>query len=307
MAMAKRKVSFGVGGGTAISEAPETLRLAVQADREGLDLFTVSDHPYLGGRLDAYSIVGVVLGRTTNITALANVTNLPSRPAPMLARTITSLSALTGGRIVLGIGAGGLWDDIARLGVPRLEPNAAVRALEEGITLVRALSGGGAPVTFDGDFYRVSALQPAPVQAAPVWTGSVGPKSLAVTGRLADGWIPGHAADWLSPRYMRSRPLIDEAAMAAGRDPDDIATIYNMPGHITPTPLAATRDDSGRWIGGSVEQWIDELTGAVLDHGASGFVHFLADDTPSHVALARWAQEIVPAVRAAISPSDVTA
>jgi alkanesulfonate monooxygenase SsuD/methylene tetrahydromethanopterin reductase-like flavin-dependent oxidoreductase (luciferase family) len=297
MTMPARKALFGIGGGTAFDEAPETLRLAAQADRDGLDLFTVSDHPYYGGRLDAYSLVGIVLGRTSSITGLVNVTNLPSRPAPMLARTVTSLSALSGGRIVLGIGAGGLWDEIAMLGVPRLGPGAAVRAMEEAITLVRALSGGGGPVTFDGEFYRVTALEPAPVPAVPVWTGSVGPKSLAVTGKLADGWIPGHAADWLSPRYRESRPVIDDAAAAAGRDPGDIATVYNLPGVITAAPLASTRDGDGRWIGGSAAQWAEELTGAVLEHDAAGFVYFPVGGDP--LAAGRWAQEIVPAVRSA--------
>ncbi|WP_336207086.1 LLM class flavin-dependent oxidoreductase [Nonomuraea sp. LPB2021202275-12-8] len=295
-----REPLFGAGISTAAGAAPETLRLAAQADEQGLDLFTVSDHPYVGGRLDAYSIVGVALGRTTSIAGLVSVTNLPSRPAPMLARTITSLSALSGGRVVLGMGAGGLWDEITKLGVPRLGPAAAVRALEEAITLIRELSGGGRPVTFDGEFYQVTALEPATEPAPPVWTGSVGPKSLAVTGRLADGWIPGHASDWLSPRYRESRPLVDEAAAAAGRDPADIATIYNLPGLITSTPRASTRDGDGRWIGGSVGQWVEELTGAVLEHGASGFVHFAAGDTPLDVTLGLWAQEIVPAVREAV-------
>lgn len=299
--MAAHHPLFGVGISTAVDAAAETLRLTVRADRDGLDLFTMSDHPYFADRLDAYSLLGVALGRTETITGLVSVTNLPSRPAPMLARTVTSLSALTGGRITLGIGAGGLWDDIARLGARRLSPGAAVRALEEAITLVRALSGGGDPVTFEGEFYQVSALRPAEVPAPPVWTGSVGPRSLAVTGRLADGWIPGHAADWLSPRFRESRPVIDEAAVAAGRDPAEIATVYNLPGRITPTPLAATRDEDGRWIGGSAGQWVEELTGAVLEHGASGFVHFPVDDASPEVALGQWAQEIVPAVRAAVA------
>jgi len=294
-----RKPVFGIEISTAVDAAQEALRHAVQADRDGLDLVTVSDHPYIAARLDAYSIIGMVLGRTTAVAGLVNVTNLPSRPAPMLARTITSLSTLSGGRVVLGLGAGGLWKEIAKLGVPPLGPGAAVRALEEAITLIRALSGGGAPVTFEGEFYQVTDLLPAPAPAPPVWTGSVGPKSLAVTGRQADGWIPGHAADWLSDRYRTSRAVIDEAAAAAGRDPGDIATIYNLPGAITPAPLTRTRGDDGRWIGGSVAQWVEELTGAVLEHGAAGFVYFPREDTPT--AREQWAQEIVPAVRAATS------
>ena len=299
--MPARTTLFGFAPGTETARAPEILGLAVQADRAGLDLFSISDHPYYGGRLDAYATLGVVLGATSAIAGIANVTNLPSRPAPVLARTLTSLSALSAGRIVLGVGAGGFWDEIVKLGRPRLGPAAAVRALEEAITLVRTLSGGGAPVTFAGEFYQVTGIGPAPVPAPPIWTGSLGPKSLAVTGRLADGWIPGHASDWLSARYRDSRPLIDAAAVAAGRDPGDVVTVHNLPGRITTRPLARVRDDTGRWIGGSVQQWTEELTGAVLDHGAAGFIHFVTDDTPLDIALGRWSEEIAPAVREAVA------
>ncbi|GAA4100369.1 LLM class flavin-dependent oxidoreductase [Nonomuraea soli] len=293
-------ITFGAGVSSAVALAQQTLELTAQADRDGLDVFSVSDHPYVASRLDAYSLVGMALGRTDRIAGLVNVTNLPLRPAPMLARTVTSLTALSQGRLVLGMGAGGAWDEIVRLGVPRLEPAAAVRAFEEGIRLVRLLSGGGGPVTFDGEFYRVDGLRPAAATPAPVWTGSNGPRSLAVTGRVADGWIPGHAADWLSERYRTSRPIIDRAAEEAGRDPRQVRTVYNLPGVITPRPLAATRDHDGRWIGGSAGQWIEELTGAVLEHGASGFIYFAPDEAASKDAVAAWAREVVPGVRQAV-------
>jgi alkanesulfonate monooxygenase SsuD/methylene tetrahydromethanopterin reductase-like flavin-dependent oxidoreductase (luciferase family) len=292
---------FGFGAHSAIDDGPELLRMAEQADRDGLDVFSLSDHPYIGGRLDAYASIGFVLGRTQHISGLANVTNLPTRPAPMLARTVTSLSALSGGRVVLGMGAGGLWDRISDMGVPRLSPDEAVSAFEEAIVLVKRLAGGGPPVTFEGRHYRVNQVEPAPVGAAPVWTGSVGPKSLAATGRVADGWIPGHAADWKSDRYRASRPVIDDAAAAIGRDPREIRTIFNFPGRITDRPLAATRDSDGRWIGGSVDQWVEELTGAVLEHGAAGFILFSpSGGTTDAGSLARWAREVVPAVREAV-------
>ncbi|MEV4284834.1 LLM class flavin-dependent oxidoreductase [Nonomuraea bangladeshensis] len=300
--MSASGIVFGFGAHSGVGEAGELLRLAEQADRDGLDLFSLSDHPYLGGRLDAYAALGVVLGRTRRLSGLVNVTNLPTRPAPMLARTVTSLSALADGRVVLGMGAGGLWDRIADMGVPRLSAGAAVEAFEEAIVLVRLLSGGGPPVTFEGRHYQVRGIEPAPVAAPPVWTGSNGPKSLAATGRVADGWIPGHAADWLSERYRTSRPVIDEAAAAVGRDPGEIRTVYNLPGRITDRPLAATRDRDGRWLGGSTAQWIEELTGAVLDHGASGFILFSAEQgVADQVSLGRWAGEIAPAVREAVA------
>jgi hypothetical protein len=140
------------------------------------------------------------------------------------------------------------------------------------------------------------------VAAPPVWTGSVGKKSLAATGRVADGWLPGHAADWRSERYRTSRPIIDEAATAVGRDPRDVRTVFNFPGRITDRPLSTTRDRDERWIGGSVDQWAEELTEAVVEHGASGFMLFSPEGgTPDAVAIGRWANEIVPAVREAIA------
>ncbi|GAA5123250.1 LLM class flavin-dependent oxidoreductase [Pseudonocardia adelaidensis] len=299
--MHEHGVVFGFGAHSGIADGRDLLRMAEEADRDGLDLFSLSDHPYIGERLDAYAAVGFALGRTRRIAGFANVTNLPTRPAPMLARTVTSLSALSGGRIVLGMGAGGLWDRIADMGVPRLSPDEAVRAFEEAIVLVKKLAGGGPPVTFEGRHHRVHRIEPAPVTAPPVWTGSVGRKSLAATGRVADGWLPGHAADWLSERYRSSRPVIDEAAAAVGRDPREIRTIFNFPGRITDRPLPATRDRDGRWVGGSVAQWVEELTGAVLEHDAAGFMLFSpSGGTPDAASLARWAREIVPAVREAV-------
>lgn len=298
---------FGLGVSNAVRDIPQTLDVVARVDQAGLDHFSVSDHPYLGRLLDAYSLIGFALGRTSRISGMVNVSNLPTRPAPMLARAVTSLSALSGGRILLGLGAGGSWDDIARLGVPRLGGAEAVRAFEESFTLIRSLTGGGAPVTFDGEFYQVENLEPAQAPAPPIWTGSVGRKSLAVTGRLADGWIPGHAADWLSERYKESRPIIDEAAASVGRDPRDVATVYNLPGRMSTKPLAATRDTDGRWLGGSVEQWIEELTGAVVDHGAGGFTYFPVGDVPVERASEVWAQEVVPGVREALARAGTAA
>ena len=282
-------VWFGLSLDDFAGDARALLDRARRADDDGLDLVTIADHPWLGDKFDAYATIGLVLGRTSRVRAAVNVTNLPNRPPAMLSRTVATLSALSGGRVVLGIGAGGSYPEIARLGVEVVSPAAAVRAFEEAITLVRALCGGGDPVTQAG----VRDLAPAPAPAPPIWTGSVGPASLAVTGRLADGWIPGHAADWRSARVARSRPIVDAAAVAAGRDPAAIATVYNLPGRVTAEPLPATRDGNGRWLGGSVRQWADELVTAVSAYGAGGFVVFPQDAE----TVTRWSTEVVPLVR----------
>ena len=296
------KVLFGVGLENGVHQVSEILGHARLADDAGLDLVSVSDHPYFAERLDAYAALGFVLGATRNISGAVIMTNLLSRPAPILARTLTGLSTISGGRVVLGMGAGGMWEEILALGVPRLSPAARIRALEEAIIVVRALSGGGDPVTFDGEFYQFTELTPAAAPTPPIWVGSLGPKNLAVTGRHADGWIPGHLADWRSTQVAGSRPIVDEAAASVGRDPADVDTIYNVSGRHEPDPMRETRDDEGRWTGGGVAQWVDELTFAVLEHNAAAFIYLVPPgESISDTTLNLWAHEVVPAVREAIA------
>ena len=296
------KVLFGLGLETGVHQVSEMLGHARLADQAGLDVVSVSDHPFFAERVDAYAALGFVLGATSNITGAVIMTNLLSRPAPILARTVTGLSTISGGRVVLGLGAGGMEEEIVALGVPHLSPAARVRALEEAIMIVRALSGGGDPVTFDGEFYHVTGLAPAPAPTPPIWTGSLGPKALAVTGRHADGWIPAHLADWRSTTVAEARPIVDEAAASVGRTPTHDDTIYNVSGRLARAPLAETRDDEGRWVGGGVAQWVEELTFAVLEHGAAAFIYLLRPgDSLSDTTLNLWAHEVVPAVREAIA------
>ncbi len=298
------KVLFGIGLENGVDQVSDMLGHARFADEAGLDIFSVSDHPFFADRLDAYAALGFVLGATSKITGAVIMTNLLSRPAPILARTVTGLSTISGGRVVLGIGAGGMWEEIVALGVPRLSPSARIRALEEAIVVVRALSGGGDPVTFDGEFYQVTDLTPADAPTPPIWIGALGPKNLAVTGRHADGWIPGHLADWRSKVVAESRPIVDEAAASVGRNPTDVHTIYNVSGRFARDPLPEARDDEGRWVGGAVGQWVEELTFAVLERNAAAFLYIVAPgDSISDTALNVWAHEVVPAVREVIAKS----
>ncbi len=71
---------------------------------------------------------------------------------------------------------------------------------------------------------------------------------------------------------------------------------------LTQDPLRDTRDDEGRWIGGGVTQWIEEMTFAVFDHEAAAFIYLVPPgETISDKTLNLWAHEVVPAVREAIA------
>src|SRR5260370_18719737 len=111
MAVDKQRLWFGVGlgdwSGADVAATGEIVPQVVQADRDGLGLFAVADHPYFGQRLDAYAVLGFCLGQTSRISGVVTVTNLPIPPAPLLARTVTPLSAPSSGRIVLRSRPGG--------------------------------------------------------------------------------------------------------------------------------------------------------------------------------------------------------
>jgi alkanesulfonate monooxygenase SsuD/methylene tetrahydromethanopterin reductase-like flavin-dependent oxidoreductase (luciferase family) len=291
-------VLFGLGLETVLADIPHLLPHATACDAAGLDVVSMYDHPNYADRVDAYAALGIILGATQRISGVVNLTNIGIRSAPLLARTIAGLSALADRRIILGVGAGSLWEELARLGVTPRSPSESVQAMEETITVVRALTGAGQPVDFTGRFYQLRAADPSPEPTPAIWTGSQGRRSLGVTGRLADGWMPAHAADWRSSFVATSRPLIDEAAVAAGRDPSDIVTVYNLGGQITDRAMPKTRDEDGRWIGGSTDQWIDELTSAAIDYDAAGLIYLPFGQPES--AIHRWLHEIVPEVRRAI-------
>ncbi len=267
--MSASGIVFGVGAHHDIADVPAPAAAAGQADRAGLDLISLSDHPYFGARLDAYAAVGFILGRTERLPALVNVTNLPTRPAPMLARTVTSLSALSGGRIVLGMGAGGLWDRIADMGVPRLSPGRrgrglrggdradqeAVRGRPAGHPRGPSTTGSGAGARPGGRRRRCgpgrSAPSPWPPPAGSPTAGSPGTRRTGSRARYRDV-APGHRR---GGGRRGPRP---------GRDPHDL----QPPRATSPTgrwPPPAARN--GRWLGGSVDLvGSEELTGAVLEH-----------------------------------------
>src|SRR6266511_3999403 len=135
---------------------------------------------------------------------------------------------LSGGRLILGIGGGGSDDEFRAIGLDIRQPRDKVDAMAEAIEVLRGL-WSQRPFTFAGRHFRTEAaeIEPKPDRRIPIWTGSYGPRSLGVTGRLADGWIP-------SFRYAppeRAGPMMERvrrAAEVAGRDPAELTFAYNV-------------------------------------------------------------------------------
>src|SRR5262249_15043585 len=156
-----------------------------------------------------------------------DVANLPLRLPAMLAKAAASLDVLTGGRVELGLGAGGFWDAVVAMGGPRRTPGEAVEATEEAIDVIRLVWSGERGGRFEGKHYRLAGMHtgPKPAHDIGIWLGAAGSRMLDLIGRKADGWVP--SAGWAPPDQLpRSIERIERAARDAGRDPAAIRRIY---------------------------------------------------------------------------------
>ncbi|RSN05587.1 5,10-methylene tetrahydromethanopterin reductase [Nonomuraea sp. WAC 01424] len=266
---------FSAGLVPAAARADEVVALAQLAERAGLDLVTVQDHPYQPAFLDTWTLLSFVAARTERIRLAGNVHPLPLRPPAMLAQAAASLDLLSHGRFELALGAGGFLDAIEAMGGPRRTPGEAVAALEEGIRIIRAAWDTGAPggVHHRGEHYRMDGLKrgPRPAHDIGIWIGAYKPRMLRLTGRLADGWLPSLPYLKDVAALAEGNAVIDEAATEAGRSPSDVRRLLNL-GEELP---------------------VERLAELALVHGVSVFTLLSGDRRQ----IQRFAAETAPAVR----------
>lgn len=272
----------------------QAVDLAIVADQAGLDLVTFQDHPYQPAFHDTWTLLSYVAARTERIHVAGNVLNVPLRNPAVLARSAASLDRLSGGRVELGLGAGGFWDAIVAMGGRRLTPGQSVEALEEAITIIREVwdIDQQRGIFFDGKYYQIKGAKrgPAPVHDISIWVGAYKPRILRMTGRAADGWVPslgylpGGVAD-----LAEMNKYIDEGASKADRDPAAVRRLLNIGGRFAPAGQGL--------LNGPPEQWAEQLASIALTYGISGFI--LATDDATSIEI--FAEEVAPATRALVA------
>jgi alkanesulfonate monooxygenase SsuD/methylene tetrahydromethanopterin reductase-like flavin-dependent oxidoreductase (luciferase family) len=266
--------------------ADPLLATAQRVERLGLDCIGVQDHPYQRRFVDTWTLLAMIAATTSRVGVFPDVANLPLRPPAVLAKAAASLDVLSGGRVELGLGAGGFPDATYGYGGPRRGPAEALAALAEAIEVIRKVWSGERNLRFDGEHYRLAGAHAGPVPAHPIgiWLGANGPRALRLAGRAADGWVPSFRGE-LQP-LREAADLLDAAAAEAGRDPAAIRRVLNVGGAITDGAAEGP-------LRGPVAQWTDELTTLVVELGFDTFV--LWAEGPDQ--LTRFAEEVVPAVR----------
>jgi probable F420-dependent oxidoreductase len=193
----------------------------------------------------------VLFGYLAALTSLELVTGiiiLPQRQTALVAKQAAEVDLLTSGRLRLGVGIG--WNAVEYEALGKAFTDRG-RRVEEQVALLRRLWTEQS-VTFEGRYESVTGagLAPLPVQRPiPVWFGGSSARAYERMGRLADGWFPQVPP---GPRLAEASAILGDAAVAAGREPQDIG----MEGRVT-------------WdAGGGVEQALDHV-GRWREAGAS--------------------------------------
>lgn len=265
------------------SPPQQAVALAQLSEELGYDLVTFQDHPYQAAFLDTWTLMSWVAAVTEKIHISGNVLNLPMRQPAVLARSAASLDLLSGGRIELGIGAGGFWDAIEAMGGGRLTPGQGVDALGQAIDIIRGIwdAGDRTPLRAGGDYHSVSGAKrgPAPAHDIPIWIGAAKPRMQRLIGTKGDGWLP--SLPWLKPGdYAAGNAIIDKAAIDAGRDPREVRRLLNVGGDLR----------------------VDDAVALALEDGVSVFI--VMGDDPA--AMKQFA-ELMPEIRDAVAAGRAAA
>lgn len=203
-----------------------------------------------------------VAGATDRIRLGTAIVNAPFLPPAVLAKQLTSLDVVSGGRLDAGLGIGWSEDEYAAAGVPFARRGAR---MDEYLQCLAALWTED-PVQFDGAFYTVprSHIAPAPVQRPhpPLLLGGTAPAALRRAGRLAQGWISSSRQDLT--QIGSSIELVRRGAEEAGRDPEAVRVVVRG-------LVDLLDDDAGgdrRPLLGSREQVLGDL-GALASQGVT--------------------------------------
>ena len=185
---------------------------------EFTDLAEVSHSPHR--YMDALTLAGAVAASTERVRIATSVIDTVRRHPVMIAQAAVTLSHLSKGRFILGLGSG----ERANIAPYGFDFSRAFARFEEALQVIRALWDTDVPLVFDGTFFRLErARLDAELygeQAPPIWIGASGPRMLALAGRYADGWWPTGSDG--PEEYAAKLAVIKRSAEDAGRDPTSI-------------------------------------------------------------------------------------
>jgi alkanesulfonate monooxygenase SsuD/methylene tetrahydromethanopterin reductase-like flavin-dependent oxidoreductase (luciferase family) len=263
-------MSASDGGGRTPSW-PDIRAFAEHAEAAGLDSVWVCDH-FFGsmpgaspeGVHEAWTLATALATATTRVEVGQLVTCAAYRNPGLLAKMAVTADAVSGGRLVLGLGAG--WHDTEydAFGYPT---DHRVSRLEEALEIVVPLLRGET-VSFGGRFHGVAdaVLLPPPDRRIPLLVAGNGPRILRLTARHAEAWNTA----WFAGPDERLRERVAALESALGEEGRDPSTLRRTVGMYVADPAVAP-DESDAFTGS-----VDELAETLTRFGELGFADVIA-------------------------------
>ena len=283
---------------------PDVIRgAAVRAEQLGYDSLWVSDHVVVPHAnvvnfgttiFDPLVTLAVIAGATSRVRLGTTVLIVPYRNAVVTAKMISSLDALSGGRVVFGVGAGWVAAESAALGVPFAERGAMT---DEHLLAMQELWTSAAP-SFAGKYTQFSGLvfEPRPVQKPhpPIWVGGHGRASLRRAAQFGAAWHPINR----SPEELRAgRAELARLCEARGRAVPPALALRNDVRVLRPGQSAPTSTHGGRVLAGEPQGLADQIA-ELADCGVEHLVlEFLsADGRELDEQMSLFAERVRPAL-----------
>ncbi|MER6141657.1 TIGR03619 family F420-dependent LLM class oxidoreductase [Streptomyces sparsogenes] len=254
------RIGFALPQFGALAHHPEdVVRFARQAEELGAASLWVGDRllapvrptvgyagtdtipPEFRVALDPFALLATAAAVTERVQLGSNVINAPWYPPAVLARSLTTIDALSAGRLLVGLGTGWSPEEYQAVNVPMTERG---RRLDETLDILTAWWTTD-PVEHRGEHWTVPAshidLKPAARPHPPVYLGGFVPTALNRVARRADGWLPIAVPPGpFDPEAAVVRPMrrIRETAEREGRDPAALDVILR----VNPTSAATAED-----------------------------------------------------------------
>lgn len=257
----------------------ELRTIALTAERVGFDSVWVGDHLLyrsgngVRGPWEAWSVMAALAAVTDRVQIGPLVAATSFHSPPMLAKKAATVDEISGGRFILGLGAGWNRTDYDAFGFP-FDHRAS--RFEEAFTIIRTLLREGA-VDFSGDYYtaRDCELVPRPRPGGPpLMVGSQGPRVLRAALPHVDMWNAWHVWFRNNPNGLRAMmSMVDDICVEIGRDPSEVSRtvaimvqapggegrIYGDTEHAGSAPIAGSPEEIANALRGFAMPGLDHV------------------------------------------------
>ena len=283
------KIGIHLGNNGLSATADSIATLAAKAEELGFDSVWVSDHVAIPTEIEsqypygppgsftpahtqnfweAFAVLAFVAGMTKRVELGTSVIVVPQRPPLLIAKQWATLDQLSGGRCILGVGAGWMREEFEALGFGHtFGPRG--KATDEAIHLFRAAWTTDGPIEAHGEVYDVNPVlmwpKPARRGKLPIWIGGHGRRSIRRAAELGDGWQPLRiSVEELSGHigYLR------EQLQRYNRRPEDVTISLGV------TAVPGGKTDVPEWeLAGDPDASAEKLR----RYAAAGVQHFLVN------------------------------